>query len=690
MPDHIGNFAQRHADFAHIAFEGAFSKVRLQRLVYLPFRVLNGVIERLQSANAIGRVESNAALEKPFLSLQRFVEIGFSLFVHGKALVVGNFEIHHFQLLFRHQFGYGIERVCLRVRESRKFGDVFRTNPAQRTGNPHTFVKLLYTADKFLRGAFKIPAGIRDARFYRQRGESERGVQTVFFEKIRQNDGVCQAVRNIVLSAQRVRHGVHVAHIRLGKGDAREIGGALHSLPRFCVLSVRIGAGQISENQPHGFLRSGARFPRGRIADISFHGVRQGVHARRRRKKGRQGKGDFLIEKRIPRNQAKSVDRVFVPSRVVGDDRGERRFASRAGGRGNGDEKRQPTENMQDALHLRQRLFRIHRARPRRLRTVHRGAASERDDGFAFVQLIHGMRLFHVGNGGIRHGILIDEYVYVFFRAYAFKLFRQPRGVNPRVRNEQHFVRACLFENVCRFGNGMQDLRTSIRQKRDGEPEHGLIGTAIQPPQKGHFRNGLFLLRQPVGRHRQNGNRQQKLRGIIKREAKPVEKPSPASELVKDQHQIGEIEEQRSEKDEAPHPFVENRRGGDGKRFAEHTGNHDGIGVYDDFQALKIETAIETEQTKRQRRHGEKCREASERKALQRTERREKQDVSQSEKRRADGKIEIEHNVARAGERLPQKEQTAIGNAALFFVPCLGKADVEHTAKQEEHTGDGF
>lgn len=120
-----------------------------------------------------------------------------------------------------------------------------------------------------------------------------------------QHDGqqhrVGQTVGDVVLSANGVGHGVHIADVRLGEGDARLVGGYQHIGAGGAVGSVPIGLFDVVYDELHRILGQRAGFPVGAVADVRLHGVGQRVHAGRRRQGGRQGEGDLGIQHRSRR-----------------------------------------------------------------------------------------------------------------------------------------------------------------------------------------------------------------------------------------------------------------------------------------------------------------------------------------------------------------------------------------------------
>ena len=68
----------------------------------------------------------------------------------------------------------------------------------------------------------------------------------------------------------------------------------------------------------------------------------QRVHSGSSREKRGKADRDFGIQDGISGNKRKVVDGVFMPRFGVGNDGGQSRFAAGSGGRGDGDEKRQP------------------------------------------------------------------------------------------------------------------------------------------------------------------------------------------------------------------------------------------------------------------------------------------------------------------------------------------------------------
>ena len=64
---------------------------------------------------------------------------------------------------------------------------------------------------------------------------------------------------------------------------------------------------------------------------------------------------------------------------------------------------------MEQALHLVQRLFRPHNAGAHGLGAVHGGTAAEGDEPLAAVFQVEFAGLLHVGHGGVRHRLVVDD-----------------------------------------------------------------------------------------------------------------------------------------------------------------------------------------------------------------------------------------------------------------------------------------
>ena len=97
----------------------------------------------------------------------------------------------------------------------------------------------------------------------------------------------------------------------------------------------------------HRLARHLARIGRGASPNKRLDGMRQGVHARLPRNGDGQPARKLGVVNRKTRDEHKSVNGVFIVRLVIGDNRRERDFASRAGGSGNRNKQRQETVDTQ-------------------------------------------------------------------------------------------------------------------------------------------------------------------------------------------------------------------------------------------------------------------------------------------------------------------------------------------------------
>ena len=106
------------------------------------------------------------------------------------------------------------------------------------------------------------------------------GVVGVVADDVGDQQGVGQAVRQVELGAQLVRHGVADAQEGVGEGDAGDGGGVVHLLPGPGVAgAVQVGGGQVLLEQPQGLERLGVGVLVGHDRDVGLQAVGHGVDA---------------------------------------------------------------------------------------------------------------------------------------------------------------------------------------------------------------------------------------------------------------------------------------------------------------------------------------------------------------------------------------------------------------------------
>ena len=290
-----------------------------------------------------------------------------------------------------------------------------------------------------------------------------------------------------VPAAQTVGHGMDIPHITLGEGGAGQVGGAQHVGPGFPVMAVVVGFRQVVEDELHGLDGGGPGALGGGAADVGFHCVGQRIHAGGGGQLPGQVEGHVRIEDCIMGDQREIVDGVFVVDFLVGDDGRQGGFAAGAGGGGHGDEQRQAVHHVEQALHLVQRLTGPHNAGAHGLGAVHGGTAAEGDEPLAAVFQVEPAGLLHVGHGGVRHRLVVDDAADVSSLQLLLQMGGQAQTVDAGVGDQHDAVDVVLPQHGGHAADAFDQFGLTIGQKRQRNAHAQLKNTAINLLGNVHF-----------------------------------------------------------------------------------------------------------------------------------------------------------------------------------------------------------
>ena len=219
-------------------------------------------------------------------------------------------------------------------------------------------------------------------------GKARIGGSAVILQHDGQKHGIGKAVGRAVQPAERVRDGVHVADARAREGRAcverrLQHGRAVGEGSAVAVRALKVG--KDGHNGALGLLTGLAGVVK--AAQIRLYRVRQRVHAGFRRDVRRQPRGKRGVEDRVARDKAEVGDRIFAVV-ASGDDGGDGRFRSRAGGGGDGDERWDAAANLQKSRERGKAPVRPDKKRRGGLGRVHRRAAADDEEAVAAVDAV--------------------------------------------------------------------------------------------------------------------------------------------------------------------------------------------------------------------------------------------------------------------------------------------------------------
>ena len=268
---------------------------------------------------------------------------------------------------------------------------------------------------------------------------------------------------------------MNVAHIGLGEGDARDVGGMKHVLPGLQILPVPICGLDILKNEPHRLEGKPPGLPGGGASDIRLHRVRQGVHACGGGERGRQGPGNRRVQHRVMGDHGEVVHGVLVFPQAVRDDSGNGYLAAGSGGGRNGDQRRQAAQYPQQAAHLIDAPPGTDDSGSHRFGAVHGGAAAEGNDPTASLRQIPLPRLLYILNRGIGPGAVIDGAPDAGSSQQLLQRSGNSGLPERAVRNQQDRVQPQPFQQGRQGPDALQPLRFPVGQQRHGQPEGQLV-----------------------------------------------------------------------------------------------------------------------------------------------------------------------------------------------------------------------
>ncbi len=165
-------------------------------------------------------------------------------------------------------------------------------------------------------------------------------------------------------------------------------------------------------NHRHCLFRHRTCLTGGASSDIRLHRMRERIHARGGSDRLGQTQGNPIVQHGIMRNEGKVVDGILVVLFAVGNHRRKSRFATRTCRGRHGNQRRQFLPDAQQAFHLTHRLVRLDHTCARDFGTVDGRTATESDNRLTGIVEVHLACLFHVVNGRIGYGLIINAGMY--------------------------------------------------------------------------------------------------------------------------------------------------------------------------------------------------------------------------------------------------------------------------------------
>ena len=125
-------------------------------------------------------------------------------------------------------------------------------------------------------------------------------------------------------------------------------------------------------------------------------------------------------------------------------------------------------------------LARLGDARADDFCAVHHRAAADRDDGLRVGGQVQRAPFFDVGNGGIRHGLVIDGAGDAGRLERGFQPARQAERADGSIRHQQHGSDSLFGQQRHDGGQPVELNRLTIGQDGQRRAENGLIGAAVE------------------------------------------------------------------------------------------------------------------------------------------------------------------------------------------------------------------
>ena len=207
------------------------------------------------------------------------------------------------------------------------------------------------------------------------------------------------------------------------------------------------------------------------------------VHTRGGRDVLGQSYREQRVHNGVVRDEHGVVDGIFLVSVRVGNDRGEGRFAARAGRGGNGDERRKLFQDAQQTFHFGNGFAGTRHTSADALRAVHGRTAAERDDDVAVVVLVKFQPFLDVGDGGIGDDLVIDRNVQSLCLEPVDDGLSHTQAHKPLVGDEQRALEALRFRESGEFRKAA--LARNLFRNAPGQEifrhiHHSLETSAIQ------------------------------------------------------------------------------------------------------------------------------------------------------------------------------------------------------------------
>ena len=222
-----------------------------------------------------------------------------------------------------------------------------------------------------------------------------------------QEDGVAEAVGQVVEAAELVGHGVNVAEAGVIECHAGKILSVAHTFAGFLIVAVGHGAAQEAVDVFDGLFGAGVGHGSGGNGNIGFHGVGQGVHAGGGGEAGGHAHHEVGVVDGDAGGAAPVHDSHLHLAGSVGDDAEAGHFRSGAGSGVHGNVGREGILGLVHAFVVVD-LAAVGNEEADALAAVVGAAAAEGEEAVATLFLIDGKGFFHVLIGGIRNGLVVD------------------------------------------------------------------------------------------------------------------------------------------------------------------------------------------------------------------------------------------------------------------------------------------
>ena len=344
-------------------------------------------------------------------------------------------------------------------------------------------------------------------------------VHGIVFDDVADEERVRQPVRDVIHSAEFVRHGVAETEKRIGERHAGHRRGIEHAFAGDLVhRTVFVALGQILEDQPGRLVCQRVAIVALHAGDTRLQSMRQGVKAGDRRKPLRQLHHQLGIDDRHARRERIVRQREFLVRLLIRDHGERRHFRTGAAGGRNGDHHRFFAQLRQfhdafadiheahgDILELDVRQL-VHE--PHDLGRVDRGSAADRDDHIG----LEASELFEAALCRLDRRIRLDVAENARRNAHVDQLLEhgieKPRAVKESVGDDEG---AFLARKIAQ--RRAETAVFEVNSLRDTEPQH-----VFSPFRNGFdvqkvFRSDVFadIVPAPAAAPERQGGRQRKV-----------------------------------------------------------------------------------------------------------------------------------------------------------------------------------